>query len=370
MTSDKEFVEFKCIEVIQPIGTFYIGAVDHSDLVRITFADRRTIEQERRKVEKYLGIERPLSPFRVEEIQQYVNLVDATFPTSVILAVTSQDSEFDPKTSIMKIRNQEKTAKILDGQHRIAGLVNYAGEKFQLNVTIFVDMDIEDQAMVFATINLKQTKVSKSLAYDLFEYAKSRSPQKTCHNIAKLLNNKNGSPFKNKIKILGIASGKIEETLTQATFVESLIVYISENHMQDRDILKRGKSLKKVDAEESEKLIFRNMFIDNKDEEIAKTLWNYFEAVNEKWKEAWSTKKARNILNRTTGFHALMRFLKPAYLSFNKIGSIINTKEFYEIFTKIDLKDSDFNPERYIPGSGGETALYRELCEKTNLPLK
>jgi len=364
MATNKQFIEFKCIEISQPIGTFYIGIIDARDLVKISYSDIRRIEK--RDVEKYLGIERPLSPDRVEELQQYVNLIDATFPTSVILAVSSKDSEseYDAKSGIMKIKNEENIAKIIDGQHRIAGLEKFKGENFQVNVTIFVDMEIEDQAMVFATINLKQTKVSKSLAYDLFEFAKSRSPQKTCHNIAKLLNNKNGSPYKNKIKILGMATGKVEETLTQATFVESLIVYISENPMQDRDILKRGKSLKKVDAKESEKLIFRNMFIDNKDEEIAKTLWNYFEAVNDKWDEAWSTKKTGNILNRTTGFHALMRFLKPAYLSFNKIGAIINTKEFYEIFRKIDLKDSDFTSDRYKPGSSGESDLYRELCEK------
>ena len=370
MLNDKQLIEFKCIEVKQPIGTFYIGAVDSNDLVRITYADRRTIEQERREVEKYLGIERPLSESRVKEIEQYVNTVDATFPSSVILAVTSEDSEYDPATSTMKIKNEENIAKIIDGQHRIAGLEEFKGENFQVNVTVFVDMDIEDQAMVFATINLKQTKVSKSLAYDLFEYAKSRSPQKTCHNIAKLLNNKERSPFRNKIKILGRATGKIEETLTQATFVESLIGYISENPMQDRDILKRGKSLKKTDAKELEKLIFRNMFIENKDEEIAKTLWNYFEAVNEKWKDAWSTTKTGNILNRSTGFRALMKFLRPVYLSFSKTGAVIDKKEFYEVFKKIDLKDTDFNPDDYIPGSSGETALYRDLCKKANLPLK
>jgi DGQHR domain-containing protein len=368
MATNKQFIEFKCTEISQPIGTFYIGVIEARDLLKISYSDIRRIE--RREVEEYLGIERPLSLDRVKELQQYVNLMDATFPTSVILAVSSEHSKYDAKSGIMKIKNDENIAKIIDGQHRIAGLEKFNGEIFQVNVTVFVDMDMEDQAMVFATINLKQTKVSKSLAYDLFEFAKSRSPQKTCHNIAKLLNKKSGSPFKNKIKILGMATGKVEETLTQATFVESSIVYISENPMQDRDILKRGKSLKKVDAKESEKLIFRNMFIDNKDQEIAKILWNYFEAVNEKWKVAWSTKKTGNILNRTTGFHALMKFLKPAYLSFNKIGAIINTKEFYEIFTKIDLEDSDFNPERYIPGSGGETALYHELCEKANLPLR
>lgn len=368
MTNNNKFIEFRCIEVTQPIGTFYIGAIDAPDLIRITFADVRRIEE--RDVEQYLGIQRPLSPIRVREIQQYVNTVDATFPTGVILTVTSEDSEYDSKTSIIKIRNEENVAKIIDGQHRIAGLEKFEGERFQINVTLFVDMDIEDQAMVFATINLTQTKVSKSLAYDLFDFAKSRSPQKTCHNIAKLLNTNEGSPFRNKIKILGKATGKIEETLTQATFVESLMRYISEDPMKDRDLLKRRKPLKRANEIELGKLVFRNMFIDNQDAEIAKIIWNYFEAVNDRWSEAWSTTIQGNILNRNTGFRALMRFLREAYLYFNKIGSIIHKNGFYKIFKKIDLRDSDFNPDRYKPGSSGEGDLYRELCEKTGFKTK
>lgn len=70
---------------------------------------------------------------------------------------------------MLRIKKDANVAKIIDGQHRIAGLEDYAGPPFQVNATIFIDMDIEDQAMVFATINLKQTKVSKSLAYDCCE---------------------------------------------------------------------------------------------------------------------------------------------------------------------------------------------------------
>ena len=365
MGTDREFIKFECIEVTQPIGTFYLGAIDASDLIEITFADWRRIEK--REVETYLGIERPLSTSRVKEIEQYVNHVDATFPTSVILAVDSKDLEYDAETSTMKIRNGENIAKIIDGQHRIAGLKEFKGDKFQINVTVFVDMDMEDQAMVFATINLKQTKVSKSLAYDLFDFAKSRSPQKTCHNIAKLLNTKEGSPFKNKIKILGVATGKKEETLTQATFVESLLVYISANADQDRDLLKRGKPLKIMDDKGLKKIIFRNMFIESKDAEIAKILWNYFEAVSEKWNEAWITVRQGNILNRNTGFRALMKFLRPVYLSFNKIGSIISKEEFYQIFSRIRINDSDFTPERFMPGSSGEAALLELLNNESGL---
>ena len=178
------FFEIYCLEVTQPIGTFYIGVIDCRELVRISYADIRRLDRE---LDDYLGIQRTLSPKRVDEIRRYSRTLDATFPTGIILAISSDDANYDPTSRKMRIRDGEEVAKIIDGQHRIRGLADYSEDNFQLNVSIFIDMDVEDQAMVFATINLAQTKVNKSLVYDLYEYTKSRSPQKTAHNIARLL---------------------------------------------------------------------------------------------------------------------------------------------------------------------------------------
>ena len=81
--------------------------------------------------------------------------------------------------AFLKIRAHEKAASIIDGQHRLAGFTDLNSRDFELIVSIFIDLPVEDQAMLFATINLKQTKVSPSLVYDLFEETKLRSPQKT-----------------------------------------------------------------------------------------------------------------------------------------------------------------------------------------------
>lgn len=200
------YINFPCLQVVQPIGIFYVGVMNFREVLQISYADVRRIEL--REVEVVLGIQRPLSDKRVDEIRKYSRTLGATFPTSVILAVDQwgedeqQNAFYDPDRGVMSIRKDTKIAKIIDGQHRIAGLINYEGPEFQLNVTLFIDMDIEDQAMVFATINLTQTKVNKSLVYDLYDFAVARSPQKTCHNIAKLLNSENNSPLKGRIKIL------------------------------------------------------------------------------------------------------------------------------------------------------------------------
>lgn len=367
--AEDNWITFACIRIHQPLGPFYIGVINSDDLVRVSFADRRRIEGGQREIEVVSGLQRTLAPKRVAELRQYVNNVDAAFPTAIILAVNSDDAKFDEATNTMSIRDDEKVAKIIDGQHRIEGLVGYQGdERFQLNVTLFVDMDMEDQAILFSTINLKQTPVTKSLVYDLFDYARTRSPQKTCHQIARLLNAREGSPFHRRVMILGTATGSPNETLTQAAFIDPLIKYISLDPMLDRDLLKRGRTLDLLDvgAIRVKKLIFRNMFIQERDAEIAKVLWNYFMAVEQRWPDSWGGKQPGMILNRTTGYRALMRFFPNVYLTLG-YDTVLPTAEFKAVFDRVTLGDADFTPENFKPGTSGQAALYHRLVQDTKL---
>ncbi|MCF8096896.1 MAG: DGQHR domain-containing protein [Desulfarculaceae bacterium] len=355
---------FPCIEVAQPIGTFYVGAIGYKDLIHISKADIRRISE--RDVEMIVGVQRPLVSSRVEILKQYVNTIDAAFPTGVILAIERGRAEYDKHERIMRISNEKDIAKIIDGQHRIAGLEGFNGDEFQVNVTIFIDMDLEDQAYVFATINLNQTKVSKSLAYDLNEFAKNRSPHKTCHDIAKLLNYKDLSPLNGRIKILGKATGNDFEYITQAAFVDRLLPYITKDAMADRDSIKRGKKLGRVNSLVA-KTIFRNLFIDEKDAEIAKILWNFFTAISQRWPEAWMSKEKGLILNRTQGFAAAMRFLEDVYKNYGKEDRIVPLDYFEYVFANADLIDEDFSTENYPPGTSGESKLYKDLKEKNKV---
>lgn len=395
-----EYIEVPCIQVTQPVGTFYVAAINYKELLDISYADVRRLENNSTELETYIGIQRLLSPSRAKEIANYVQLVDATFPTGIIVQIDefvteiNQNNEkevvthvtddgkenrlknvvYDADRKILKIRKNENVARVLDGQHRLAGLRQSAleqieGKIFELNVTIFVDMDIEDQAIVFATINKSHAKVNKSLVADLFEYTKTRSPQKTAHNIARALDQKENSPFFSKINILGQAQDE-NETITQATFVDALLKYISGNNlraMRDRDLYKRGNKPERATGAEDQKLFFRNLFIDEKDAEIAQILWNYFAAVRDKWPSAWNDHRPGVVLNRSTGFIALMKFLKPAYLSFNKNGQVVTKDEFQSIFSRINLTDDQFNREKYLPGTAGQSLLYKNLLEQSEL---
>lgn len=356
-----EKITIPCLSIQQPIGSFYIGVMDYKDLISISYSDIRQLD---RDLDNYLGIQRKISTKRVIEIQRYVNTIDATFPTSIILSISSENAEYNTKEKCLYINKNDNVAKIIDGQHRIKGLEFFQGINFDINVTIFIDMDIEDQAMVFATINLAQTKVNKSLVYDLYEYSKSRSPQKTAHNIARLLNNKIESPFFQRIKILGTADPNIlkSQTITQATFVEALIKYISgsiDQALKDRDSLKRGKRVSKINDAQ---LIFRDLFIDELDAQIMIIIWNYFSAVEKRWPESWNgVEIPGNILPRTNGFRALMRVLPNIIEELEKNRIDLSIEAFFNYFSEIHINDGDFSSDIYKPGSSGEKDLYSNL---------
>ncbi len=361
---------FKCLKCKQPIGEFYIGIMDHDDLIKITYADVRRLEQntEKREVEIYTGIQRELSNSRVREIGKYVNMVDATFPTGVILHLHARDIiSYDASTGEMKLPFRDNIAKVLDGQHRIAGLECFTGadDAFQISVTIFVEMELEDQAVVFATINKTQTKVNKSLVQDLFEFATHRSPHKTAHNVVRALNQKDGSPFKDKIKILGTADDKEKETITQSTFAEKLMNLYSKDLMSDRDIYKRGRRPDVFKDKELQKRPLRNLFISEEDALIAKIIWEYFDAIKERWPEAWdASARTERLLNKSTGFVALMDLFKDVYVQIGKIGQLVTKSEYTEYFNKSSLKDEDFTKTTFIPGSGGQSKLYKILKDE------
>jgi len=382
MREDPKSISFLSLKIRQPIGDFYIASINFRDLCDITHFDVRRMLRDEREVETYLGIQRPLSDKRVEEIKTYVNTVDATFPTAVIIAVEAVCVERDEQTGIMTLSNyvgidieEDKQilfrdiARVLDGQHRLAGLKNgYEGDVFEINVAIFISIDIAEQASIFSTVNLAQTKVNKSLAYDLFALAKSRSPQKTCHNIAVALDQNDKSPFYKRIKRLGVATdGRFNETITQATFVQALLPYISPKPQADRDLFKRGKKPDPAGADELKKYIFRNMFLAEKELEIADIVWNFFDAVREKWPVAWNHGGKGLMLNKTNGFKALTRFLRPAYLYLTSPGSVPSKDDFITILSRIVINDNDFTVERFKPGTSGEAELYRTLMQESKL---
>jgi DGQHR domain-containing protein len=370
---DPVTLDFECLKARQPIGDVFLASIPYDQLVKITYFDVRRVLQEDRDVERYLGIQRPLINSRVDGLQQYVNFFDASFPTAIIIAVDERFADYDEEAKRIFLSNVPRNgdqpeipirniARVLDGQHRIAGLRGFKGEAFDLPVTIFVGADIADQAHIFATVNLEQQKVNKSLAYDLYSLAKSRSPQKTCHNVAVVLDQDKASPFYKRIKRLGVSTdGREFEPISQATFVEALMAYVSAEPKVDRDKLLKGELLEKVDAEELWKRPFRNMFVMEKDLQIVKVVFDYFSSVKDRWPIAWANKDRGNMLNRTNGFRAFMRAYQHVHELHGTPSGVVPREFMDEFMRKVPLEDREFNIDNFKPGSAGESALLSVL---------
>lgn len=377
-------VEITLLKVTQPIGEFYIGAIDARKLNQITYTEIRRFNEGTQ--DDLAGIQRERSPKRVKELSDYVNFDYATFPTSVILAIDERSVEITevercPGMYSMTIGEFEgdedepaiplsEAAFIIDGQHRLAGLESLdADRSFEVNVSVFVGADMADKAEIFSRVNLAQTKVNRSLVYDLFAYAEKRSPHKTAHEVTLALNSDENGPFYRKIKRLGKATpglGKIE-TLAQATVVDGILQYITGEAEKERNRGFLGLPTPKRHEDEWRKFIFQTFYDQDDAVSVFKIITNYFAAVSKKWPGVWFEAESGMILNRTTGYNALMRFLRDAYLSVVDEPRVVSEKEFAEIFAKVKIKQSELSSEIFIPGSSGASALYKQLMSDTGL---
>lgn len=398
--SSKAVGPFSVLEVTQKGGSFFCASISAEELVGITYSDVRRLVRDERDVERYLGIQRPLNKARVREIRQYIMSPDPTFPTAVIVSVDERCVDYDPDTRMMTLRPYTpeepddvsfpygQIAKVLDGQHRLAGFLNEKDEydigskPFDLNVSIFVGADPSVQAQIFATVNLAQTKVSKSLVYELEDLSEVRSPFKTAHNIAVALDSLPGGPLHRRIKRLGVVTaGRTKETITQAAFVEALTDLISRDPFADRNALLDGKRLERAHGKEVQRTPFRNLFIDGEDFDIADNVNNLFDAVRMKWPKAWEeTRKKSSILPKTNAFRALMRWLRDLYpiLSDLEGVNVVPAQAFLDALSSVKLEDADLTTKTFKPGSSGEAAFYKvlsgkvppeELFEQLHLPL-
>lgn len=394
---------FPVQEVKQKNGAFFSACLPAEILTQITFSDVRRLVDEERDVERYLGVQRPISRDRVKKIRDYILSPDPTFPTAIIVAIDERCVQYDPETGMMTLVEThvskdtgdgteipfKKIAKVLDGQHRLAGFFNEQGEfdiggaEFDMNVSIFVGADLSVQAQIFATVNLAQTKVSRSLVYELEDLSKARSPFRTAHNIAVGLDGLRSSPFHKRIKRLGfVTPGRTGETITQAAFVEALTALISRDPFADRNAYIDGKKLEFVRGDDERRTPFRNMFIEGEeaDFDIADNVDNYFRAVRDKWPRAWAdTSRKSGILPKTNAFRAFMRHLRDVYPDLAKIhGRVVPVEGYAQVLAGIDLKDSELTTRNFKPGSSGESAFYKvlsgkaepeDLFEQMQLPL-
>lgn len=198
------------------------------------------------------GYQRLLNEGRAKRLAQYLldghSEKDAFLPTSIFLA-TNKNIPFDPATNTITFDvNQIGPFNVVDGQHRIAGLVSAADEnpdllQFEIPVNIAINLDDISQMCHFLIVNTTQRSVDKSIEQQIVaRLTKMLGLEKTptiprwirrqvekgedarALSVANFLNADAGSPWLGKIRM---ANDEGEgAAINQKSFIGSLKKYI------------------------------------------------------------------------------------------------------------------------------------------------
>lgn len=318
--------EIKVLRFEHKDHEFYLCLVEAKLLVEISYVARRGVDDERG------AVQRILNKTRISGIRDFL-LNNGFFPNNIILNVNEVGNLlFDAETNIVSIDSNPRIAQIIDGQHRVEGLKEAI--KMEPNIgTMLIptvlsnNLETENCAEIFISINTEQKSVPKSLIYDLYGLmnisAKDFSIERGT-DIAKILNTEDTSPYQGYIKFPG--SRKFKGGIQLSTLVNSL------------------KPLVKSDGEFAK---YSLTTLENQ----ASVLKNFFNAIQSYYGDEWDT--LNNPFLFASGFSAAIEVF---------IGKILpncySTKKFTEQYFKelIIISRENLIKQSEVKGLSGESA--------------
>lgn len=310
------FLKFSAISVSQPIGEFFLCSIPAKTLLDVTYSIPATMKREQGIFSSIFGNQRVQSKVRAKQIGRYIDETNSTFPNTIILSanyledgsyVENEEHRWHAAKGsngsfVLTIPSDLRLASIIDGQHRLEGF-RYAENPDRLNMdlpcAVYINLPREYQARIFATININQKRVDKSLAYELFGYDLSESnadkwpPDMLGVYFSRILEGTDGSPFKNHVRLALLedddglipkneekAEGEKKKNweVSVACIVEGVVRLISEKPITDRSELASG-NIKYRSQLKSDNAPLRQQYIDGKDKTMLDLITTYFEVV-------------------------------------------------------------------------------------------
>lgn len=282
------FLKVDLEEVVQKDHSFFLGKIKASHFLQIytvrpaqydlekhsalarTFPDdieyyNHLIYQDAKNL-RNKDFQRDPSDERISKISRFLNEEEyAFFPNTIIanceLINDWEDFEIDESSDLedfIKLSNRpdyvsflkkvnegyelyipfiKNSILVIDGQHRLEGLKHSSTnvqQAFDLVIAFIIGFDRSVIAKQFYTINYEQKAVNKSLLYQLTgEFSTEIDELSFMHNVVKLLNELEESPFYGRVKMLGKTPGdfpkekKIFLSISQAFLIDALIRYIN-----------------------------------------------------------------------------------------------------------------------------------------------
>lgn len=383
MSNDK--IILKAIKVSQPLADFYITKIKAKELLDVSFVEPLQYTDENGRLK---GSQRTQDIDRLKQIAKFINSVEMTFPSSIILAANYSEEgkviedddqqrweiesidESDDSIVVISIPKNKKLAAIIDGQHRLMAF-EYADpdrEGIELVCSVFFELPNSYQAYLFATINGNQKKVDRSLALEQFgfnvedEPEHSWTPEKLAVFFSRKLNFTKDSPLFGRIKLAPMYDNDIFKGIkwyiSTSTIVDCFLSLISSNPKRDRvemaqkQIFKGRSRSQLKDIKDNTPL--RQYYIDNHDDIIYEVVRKYFVSVNE---ILWKHQPPKSHLFKTVGILALTDLLKKIVQTETSIEDIIFDKYIQR------AKDIDWCDNYFSLAGTGRTRAKRVLFE-------
>ncbi|WP_430933256.1 DGQHR domain-containing protein [Saccharicrinis sp. 156] len=371
--------KFQVLEVKQPFGIFYITKINAYDLLQIVETDPYRVDS----TGNHTGIQRAVDEKRLSVIAEYLKGVESSMPNSIIIGGNIIDDEklrweikVEGDNKYINAPMEVKNGVIIDGQHRLKAFEHVSVEKqkeYELLCSIYLDLPNPYQAYIFATINMNQKTVDKSLAYDLYGYNldeekdESWSPEKVAVYLSRTLNFDKDSVFYNHITTAAENDDVLFETLPKyqkwnistASIVRGILTLISSNPQRDRDALQQKTTKERnrsVLSDEKDSTPLRQYYLLNNDKLIYTIVANFFKAAHD------CLYKDGSYIFKTIGIQSLFSLLKKVLIEKLEKDKDISTSYYKSILEK--CKDIDFSDNFFTASGIGKTRITNTLLIK------
>lgn len=401
-------IERPVIRVDQPLGTFYAFSLNADVLSKLTYSQPAevTARMERESSEhgggySILGTQRKESKKRLDEIAEFIQTSEATFPNAIILAA-NYDREgryIDEETKRWRVQREANdqwrlhiptlegpSASIIDGQHRLHAFQrledNAPNREMELLCVVFLELPTPFHAFVFATINFNQKKVDRSLAYELFGFDVDErppefwAPETLAVYLARLLNTDQLSPLyrcvypaadSHQLFRNDGSSVDPDVKISMATVVDGILRLISKKPMEDRyairkkeNHLKGRSALPKINS-----LPLRDNYLAGNDRAVYEVVSNFFSAVRD---TVWRGAGEGSYLYKTVGIQALFDVLQVMLTTYP-----LNSTNYSRDKLALRLSPAmnlDPKAEKYQASGIGRSVIRQELLAVLGLALR
>lgn len=326
---------FPYLKATQTHRHFSITRLPARLLVDIVYAAVRGVDKEQG------AIQRVLNASRISSIRDFA-LKGGDFPNAFVLNWVAVDNPLVYGLEGLSFVEKPRSAQIIDGQHRIAGIRSAILEDakigdLELPVVIYSNLNSRECADIFLSINTEQKPVPPSLVFDLFGIASEDIVDPAAlraRDIAMFLHTTDDSPYLNQLKLPGSPIRKGGIALSTAV---TAIKPIVEN---------KG-ALEQIGVSELE--VQRQVIL------------NLFKAIQLKYKSQWSNKD--NVFLYAGGFVAALQFFEQRLLPY------CNLKKSFQVDTIFQAMPLEFHgliwqsEVKNLSGSAAVASVFDRLVE-------